>query len=156
FYQRAAGGPVSRSHLWLFSGAIYAPMVAALFLYSHLAPEKYEGESYRGLDVGAPIAWGLGLVALGWVLAYFCWTWKRKHKLSASVHPGEVWIVIAHVVAFGSAYVLGPAQASFLLVLTVHHELQYIYFTWAIARWPVGAGQPQIFPRKSGGSEIRF
>src|SRR5262245_60944413 len=35
FYQRQAGGPTSPAHRWLFSGAIYAPMAAALLLYNH-------------------------------------------------------------------------------------------------------------------------
>jgi len=33
-----------------------------------------------------------------------------------------------------SGYVLGASNASFLLVLAVHHEVQYLYFTYAIAR----------------------
>ena len=32
FYQRQAGGPVSSLHRWLFAGAIYLPMAAAIFL----------------------------------------------------------------------------------------------------------------------------
>jgi hypothetical protein len=49
------------------------------------------------------------------------------------VHPGEWWVVLAHAVAFGSAYVFGASNASFLLVLAVHHEVQYLYFTYAMA-----------------------
>jgi hypothetical protein len=45
-------------------------------------------------------------------------------------------VVLAHTVAFGSAYALGASNASFLLVLAVHHELQYLYFTYAMARRP--------------------
>src|SRR5262249_36923385 len=41
--------------------------------------------------------------------------------------------------AFGSAYVLGAWSVSFILVLTVHHEVQYIYFTYAMARRSTGA-----------------
>jgi hypothetical protein len=52
------------------------------------------------------------------------------------VHPGEWWVVLAHAVAFGSGYVLGAANASFLLVLAVHHEVQYLYFTFAMTRRP--------------------
>ena len=37
FYQCNAGGPLSPLHNWLFAGAIYLPMVAAIFLYGHLA-----------------------------------------------------------------------------------------------------------------------
>ncbi len=50
FYQRQAGGPISRLHAWLFAGAIYLPMAAAIFLYGHLAPENYEGEPYYGVE----------------------------------------------------------------------------------------------------------
>jgi hypothetical protein len=64
--------------------------------------------------------------------------------------------VLAHAAAFGSAYVLGASQASFLFVLTVHHEVQYLYFTYAMARWPMGPDQRQVFPRKDPRFEIRF
>ena len=40
----------------------------------------------------------------------------------------------AHALAFGSAYVLGAWSVSFILVLVVHHEVQYLYFTYAMAR----------------------
>jgi hypothetical protein len=35
------------------------------------------------------------------------------------VHLGERYVVLAHALAFGSAYVLGASNASFLLVLAV-------------------------------------
>jgi hypothetical protein len=47
---------------------------------------------------------------------------------------GESWVILAHAVAFGSGYVLGASSASFLLVLAVHHEVQYLYFAYAMAR----------------------
>ena len=50
------------------------------------------------------------------------------------IHPGERWVVLAHGVAFGSGYVLGASNVSFLLVLAVHHEVQYLYFAYAMAR----------------------
>jgi hypothetical protein len=50
------------------------------------------------------------------------------------VHPGERWLVIASALAFGSAYVLGARNASYILVLALHHEMQYLYFTYAMAR----------------------
>ena len=144
FYQRQAGGPISPLHGRLFSGAIYLPMAAAIFLYGQLAPENYEGEPYYAINAGAAIPWGLGLVALSWVAAYFIWTCRhnRQHpqsnikqtQLIATLHPGERWVVLAHAVAFGSAYVLGATNASFLLVLVIHHEVQYLYFTYAMAR----------------------
>jgi hypothetical protein len=52
----------------------------------------------------------------------------------AIVHPAERWLVVANAVAFGSAYVLGAWSASFILVLAIHHEVQYLYFTYAVAR----------------------
>src|SRR5262249_28620427 len=36
--------------------------------------------------------------------------------------------------AFGSAYVLGAWTVSFVLVLALHHEVQYLYFTYATVR----------------------
>ena len=45
--------------------------------------------------------------------------------------------MVAHAVVFGSAYVLGATNASFLLVLAVHHELQYLYFTYAMVAYPM-------------------
>jgi hypothetical protein len=41
---------------------------------------------------------------------------------------------VAHAVAFGSGYVLGASSASYLLVLAVYHEVQYLAFTCAMAR----------------------
>ena len=43
-------------------------------------------------------------------------------------------MVLAHCVAFGSGYVLGASNVAFLLVLAVHHEVQYLYFAYAMAR----------------------
>jgi len=146
FYQRAIGGPVSRAHDCLFRGAIYLPMLAGMLTYTQLAPTEYEGEPYFALSVGAEITWTVGLGAALWVIAYFAWTlWQSRAdrvtfmpgKTEMRVHPGEWWVVLAHVVAFGSGYVLGASHASFLLVLAVHHEVQYLYFTYAVSR-PAG------------------
>jgi hypothetical protein len=41
-------------------------------------------------------------------------------------------------VAFGSGYLLGASNVSFLLVLAVHHEVQYLYFAYAMARRSAG------------------
>ena len=163
FYQRHAGGPLSPLHNWLFAGAIYLPMVAAIFLYGHLAPEKYEGEPYYALGVGADVSWGLGLIAAAWVVAYLVWTWWEINQRPQSnlgqaqriqtLHPAESWVVLAHAVAFGSAYVLGATNASFLLVLAVHHEVQYLYFAYAMARQPVVARERFLGNPKS---EFRF
>ena len=143
FYQRGMGGPVSRTHEVLFRGAIYLPMLAAVLAYAHLAPEEYEGQPYVALSVGAEIAWTVGLGALLWVIAYFVWTLRESRvdrvtltpgKTAIGIHPGEWWVVLAHGVAFGSGYVLGASNVSFLLVLAVHHEVQYLYFTYAMSR----------------------
>ena len=84
---------------------------------------------------------------------------NRKFSHSQEIqnlHPAERWVVLAHAVAFGSAYVLSATSASFLLVLAVHHEVQYLYFTYAMARWRMAAHKqenPKIGNRQS---EIRF
>ena len=44
----------------------------------------------------------------------------------------------AQALSFGSAYVLGAWSVSFILVLVVHHEVQYLYFTYAMARRSAG------------------
>jgi hypothetical protein len=142
FYQSAAGGPVSAVHGRLFSGAIYLPMVAALLAYTHLAPVEYEGERYFALDIGGEATSFVAIAAAAWVFVYFAWALHGPgaarrpdaHDSRSGVHAGEWWVVLAHAVAFGSAYALGASNASFLLVLAVHHEVQYLYFTFAMSR----------------------
>jgi len=147
FYQRGVGGPVSQAHDFLFRGAIYLPMLASMLAYTHLAPVEYEGKPYFALTLGTEIISLIGIATALWVIAYLTWTlWRtRGDRLDAanqtagiSVHPGEWWVVLAHAVAFGSGYVLGASNASFLLVLAVHHEVQYLYFTYAMARQSAG------------------
>jgi hypothetical protein len=148
FYQRGVGGPVSRAHDLLFRGAIYLPMLAGMLAYTHLAPIEYEGEPYLALSFGKEITSIVGFAAATWVTAYLSWAlWPNcgERVISAAqnfedrVHPGEWWVVLAHAVAFGSGYVLGASNASFLLVLAVHHEVQYLYFTYAMARHSSGS-----------------
>ena len=143
FYQRGNGGPVSPVHGILFRGAIYLPMLAATLAYTHLEPALYEDQAYLSLNFGAAMTWAAGLAATLWVVAYLSWTfWQRRDarmkimpgNSRLQVHPGERWVVLAHGVAFGSSYVLGAANASFLLVLAVHHEIQYLFFAYAMAR----------------------
>lgn len=143
FYQRGAGGPVSRLHDVLFRGAIYLPMLAAALTYGHLSPSSYEEKPYLALNFGAEITSLIGVAAVLWVMAYLFWTPREipreqaafsLHDAEIRVHPGEGWAVLAHAVAFGSAYVLGASNAAFVLVLAVHHEVQYLYFTYAMAR----------------------
>jgi hypothetical protein len=143
FYQRAVGGPASPVHDRLFQGAVYLPMVAALLAYAHLAPLEYEGEPYFALNLGAEVAAVAVFAAAGWLIAYFAWAlWRNHadrlmtapHNSGIRLHPGERWVVLAHAVAFGSGYALGASNASFLLVLAVHHEVQYLYFAYAMSR----------------------
>jgi hypothetical protein len=133
------------AHDLIFRGAIYLPMLAGMLAYTHLVPTEYEGEPYFALSFGKETTSIVGFAAAAWVIAYLTWTLWRNHGervISASqdfgglVHPGEWWVVLAHAVAFGSGYVLGASNASFLLVLAVHHEVQYLYFTYAMARHP--------------------
>jgi hypothetical protein len=140
FYQREVGGPVSQAHNILFRGAIYLPMLAATLAYTHFAPAEYEGESYLALSFGAEITSLVSLAAALWVVSYLTWLFRRSsgvrriNTLRSEIHPGEWWVVVAHAVAFGSSYALGATNASFLLVLAAHHEVQYLYFTYAMAR----------------------
>jgi hypothetical protein len=147
FYQRQVGGPVSRIHEVLFRGAIYLPMLAGMFAYTHFSPMEYEGEPYFALNLGAEIISVVGFAAALWVVAYLTWALPRnrgERQFTASqnvpslIHPGEWWVVLANAVAFGSGYLLGASNVSFLLVLAVHHEVQYLYFAYAMARRSAG------------------
>jgi hypothetical protein len=143
FYQRAVGGPVSRTHNTLFRGAIYLPMLAGLLAYTYLAPMEYEGEAYLALSLGRAMTSMVGCAAVAWVIAYLAWAlWRNRgapvsaapEAFGVSVHPAEWWVVLAHAVAFGSGYLAGAWNGSYLLILAVHHEVQYLYFTYAMAR----------------------
>ena len=149
FYQRGVGGPVSRAHDMLFCGAIYLPMVAAALAYGHLSPSSYEEKPYYALNFGADATALIGAAALLCVIAYGVWTqWPSDRGAlnlafgtgHGHVHPAERWVVLAHALAFGSAYLLGASNASFILVLAVHHEVQYLYFAYAMARHSENSG----------------
>jgi hypothetical protein len=99
----------------------------------------------------------VGFAAALWVIAYLAWTFRRNQSQSlvaavgdagSPVHAGEWWIVLAHAVAFSSAYALGASTPSFLLVLAVHHEVQYLYFTYAMSR----RSATSFNDRKTGGN----
>src|SRR5262245_14157716 len=143
FYQRQLGGPLSQAHDLLFRGAIYLPMLAGMLAYTHLAPREYDGEPYLALNFGAEITSLAAVAAAIWVVTYLSWTLRQNSRGRLDyanqtpgllVHPGEWWVVLAHAVAFGSGYVLGASNASFLFVVAVHHEVQYLYFAYAMAR----------------------
>ena len=146
YYQRRAGGPRSGWHRWLFAVAIYLPMAAAVGYFTSTA-STHEGEPFHGLALTSPVLVTLGALALGSVLAYLAWA---AAQTGPSVHPAERWLVLANAAAFGSAYVLGAWSAAFILVLVLHHEVQYLYFTYAMARRGGGDG------RRGLGGEIRL
>src|SRR5262249_49454599 len=142
YYRRRAGGPVSPLHHGLLSAAFYLPMIAAVAYYTSTAP-THEGEPFHGLSLGPDILWALASGAAGSVMAYMIWTIGRTG--AARVHPGERWLVLANTLGFGSAYLFGAWTSSFILVLAIHHEVQYLYFTYAVARRAQAPGeQPEI------------
>jgi hypothetical protein len=147
FYQRGMGGPVSRAHDYLFRGAVYLPMLAATLAYTYLAPLDFEAKPYFALNVGAEMTSLAAVTATLCVVAYLIFALgcsrvvgrsPLSQKVVGLIHPGEWWMVLANAVAFSSAYALGASNVSFLLVLAVHHEVQYLYFTCAMARRPAG------------------
>jgi hypothetical protein len=123
------GGPVSALHRRLFRAAIYLPMAAGAVYFANTSP-LYEGDEYLGLSLDPAHVEALGLLAVGVVGTYVAFAMRHRRR----IHPGEHWIVVANAVAFGSSYVLGAWNASFIFVLTVQHEVQYLYFTYAQAR----------------------
>jgi hypothetical protein len=143
-YQRRVGGPVSPGHRWRLAAAFYLPMLAGVAYYTSTAA-THEGEDFHHLTLPAELHGALGVLAAASVVAYLVWTHGRVRGVTdlapgsgssdvARVHPAERWLVLANAVAFGSAYVVGAWAASFVLVLAVHHEVQYLYFTYAVAR----------------------
>ena len=144
YYQRRLRGPVSPGHRWRLAAAFYLPMLAGVAYYTSTAP-THEGADFHHLTLPLELLWTLGVLAAASVAAYLVWTRGRVRAMRgpastgldptpAAVHPAERWLVLANAVAFGSAYVLGAWSASFILVLAVHHEVQYLYFTYAVAR----------------------
>jgi hypothetical protein len=135
-YQRHAGGPVSSLHHWLLRAAFYLPMAATVAYYASTAP-THEGDEFHHLSLDPALLWGLGSAAAIVVVAYLIWSVGRTAAAGPGdvlVHPGERWLVLANAVGFGSAYVLGAWASSFVLVLALHHEVQYLGFTYAVAR----------------------
>jgi len=129
YYQARIGGPVSLWHRRLFTVAIYAPMIAGVLYFTGTSP-FHEGEEYAGPTLDQGVLFVLGAVAATCVAIYLVFTLRHRQQ----VHPGERWLVMAQALSFGSAYVLGAWSVAFILVLVVHHEVQYLYFTYAMAR----------------------
>jgi hypothetical protein len=130
-YQRRAGGPVSSLHRWLLPTSFYLPMIAAVAYYTSTAG-THEGAAFHALSLGPELLWWLASGAAASVVAYLLCTTGRT--AGAAIHPCEQWLVLANALGFGSAYVLGAWSSSFVLVLAIHHEVQYLYFTYALAR----------------------
>lgn len=135
-YQRRAGGPVSSQHDRLLSAAFYLPMIAGVAHFVSVAP-SYEGDPFHGLSLEPEVTWGLASGAALSVVAYLLWTIGRTAAPGTEppgVHPCERWLVLANALGFGSAYVLGAWASSYVLVLAIHHEAQYLYFAYAVTR----------------------
>ena len=135
YYQVHMGGPVSAWHRRLFGAAIYLPMAVGAAYFASTAP-LYEGDEFLALALGRDIVETLAVVAVAGIGAYVVFT--ARHR--ARIHPGEWWLVVANAVAFGSGYVLGAWSMSFMLVLALHHEVQYLSFTYAMVRRSTAAG----------------
>src|SRR5204863_1257104 len=115
------------------------PMLAGGAYFASTAP-LYEGDEFVGLSLDPTLVEALGLVALLVVGAYLAFEARHRRR----IHPGERWIVVANALAFGSSYVVGAWNMSFIFVLTVHHEVQYLYFTYAQARRPAGGAGHEL------------
>lgn len=129
YYQVRKGGASSALHDRLFRAAIYLPMAAGVLYFTNTS-FLHEGQEYLSLDIDPGFINALGVVAIASLVVYLAYTVRHGDR----IHPGERWLVLANALAFGSAYVLGAWSVSFILVLVVHHEVQYLYFTYAMAR----------------------
>ena len=129
YYQARFGGAASSWHRRLFTTAIYAPMIAGVLYFTGTSP-LHEGEEYVGPTLDQGLLFVLGAIAAACVAIYLVFALRHRDR----IHPGERWLVTAQALSFGSAYVLGAWSVSFILVMAVHHEVQYLYFTYAMAR----------------------
>lgn len=145
YYQRLAGGPRSRSHQRILAAAMYLPMAAAVAYFTGTSP-LHEGEAYLALPLTSFAPPALGALAAASLVLYLGSETARVGRYGnwgcRAVHPAERWLVIANAIGFASAYVLGAWTASFVLVLVLHHEIQYLAFTYATAR--AGAARPPV------------
>jgi hypothetical protein len=134
------------------SAAFYLPMAAAVAYYASTAP-THEGDEFHNLSLDPALLWGLGSAAAIGVVTYLIWSVGRTAAARPGgvlVHPGERWLVLANAVGFGSAYVLGAWTSSFVLVLALHHEAQYLCFTYALARRADALTGQAAVPRRAG------
>ena len=143
YYQLRMGGTLSSLHDLIFKAAVYLPMIAGVAYFTSTAP-LHEGEEFIGLAIDPDILWVLGGLSVAILAAYLAFAACNTDR----VHPGEWWLVIANALAFGSAYVLGAWSFSFILVLALHHEIQYLCFTYAVHR-------PCNTPPSATGAELR-
>jgi hypothetical protein len=129
YYQARMGGPVSAWHRHLFRAAIYLPMAAGAAWFASTAP-LYEGDEFLALALAPGFVATLAAIAVAGVGGYVAFAARHREW----IHPGEWLLVVANAVAFVSGYVVGAWDMSFMLVLAVHHEVQYLSFTYAMAR----------------------
>jgi hypothetical protein len=132
-YQRLLGGPASHPQRRLLAAAMYLPAAAAIAYFTATSP-LHEGEAYLALVLPSAVIWTIAVLAAASLLLYLGSSAGHGDPPRRLVHPAERWLVIANAVGFGSAYVVGAWSASFVLVLVVHHEVQYLAFTYATAR----------------------
>jgi hypothetical protein len=136
-YQRLAGGRLPAEHQWILAAAMYLPMIAAVAYFTATSP-LHEGEEYLALPLPPILLWALAGLAAFSVILYLgapALRLGRHHALNLpNVHLAERWLVIANAVGLGSAYLVGASLAAFVLVLVIHHEVQYLAFTYATAR----------------------
>jgi hypothetical protein len=114
-------------------------MAAGVAWFTSSAP-LHEGEPYLALQLDRALLQVLGLAAAASLVAYL--TFSARHR--GRIHPAERWLVVANALGFGSAYVLGAWSLSFILVLALHHEVQYLYFAYALARSSAPSGELRL------------
>jgi hypothetical protein len=115
YYQVRAGGRLSAWHGWLFGAATHLPMAAGVAYFTSASP-LHEGKAYLAPEFAPNVVVALGLTGTVSVAAYLTFTARYRED----IHPGERLLVVANALAFGSAYVLGSWNPSFIFVLAVH------------------------------------
>ena len=155
YYQRRVGGPVSPGHRWRLAAAFYLPMLAGVAYYTSTAA-THEGEDFHHLTLPAEILWALGAVAAAGVVGVPRLDERagrgdgrpapdghRRTRRPLSTPPSAGWSWPTRWPSAARTCV-GAWAASFVLVLAVHHEVQYLYFTYAVARRADAAPGPGL------------